>query len=87
VAKTNDFEPESANPSSDDEDEATLADIDEGSGDVKAGQTVPVEKVRKLLTEMLDSRYDDIRSGRVAPIASDQALSQLRRKSKDRRRS
>lgn len=37
--------------------------------------------------EMVDSRYDDVKSGRVAPIKSEQALSQLRRKSEDRRRS
>ena len=33
----------------DDEDEATLAAIDEGIRDAKAGRTVPMEKVRKLL--------------------------------------
>ena len=37
--------------------------------------------------EMVDSRYDDVKSGRVAPITSEQALIQLRRKSEDRCRS
>jgi len=35
----------------------------------------------------LDSRYDDIKSGRVKPIDGEQAFARLRRKSKDRRRS
>ncbi len=51
--------------------------------DAMAGYLAELEQVR----EMLDSRYDDIKSGRVAPIASEQALSQLRRKSKDHHRS
>ena len=48
-----------------------------------AGYLAELEQAR----EMLDSRYDDIKSGRVAPIGSEQALSQLRQKSNDRRRS
>ena len=36
-------------PVIDDEDEARLAAIDEGIHDAKAGRTVPMEKVRKLL--------------------------------------
>jgi predicted transcriptional regulator len=51
--------------------------------DAMAGYLAELEQVR----EMLDSRYDDIKSGHVAPIASEQALSQLRRKSKDHHRS
>jgi predicted transcriptional regulator len=34
---------------------------------------------------MLDSRYDDIKSGRVEPIDGDQALARLREKSQNRR--
>jgi predicted transcriptional regulator len=56
---------------------------DELLEDAMAGYLAKLGQVR----EMLDSRYDDIKSGRVAPIASEQALSQLRRKSKDHRRS
>ena len=48
-----------------------------------AGYLAELEQVR----EMLDSRYDDIKSGRIAPIGSEQALNQLRHKSNDRRRS
>ncbi len=36
-------------PIEDDEDEATLAAIDEGIADAKAGRTVPAEQVRKLI--------------------------------------
>lgn len=34
---------------SDDEDEATLAAIDEGVDDAKANRTVPIAEIRKLL--------------------------------------
>jgi hypothetical protein len=36
---------------------------------------------------MLDDRYDEIKSGRVAPIDGEAAFDRLRRKSKNRRRS
>ncbi|MGP0075199.1 MAG: hypothetical protein ACLPWF_25080 [Bryobacteraceae bacterium] len=35
--------------------------------------------------EMLDSRYDDLKSGRVKPAAGDEVLARLRKKSSDRR--
>ena len=56
---------------------------DELVEDAMAGYLAELEQTR----EMLDSRYDDVKSGRVAPIQSEQALLQLRRKSEDRRRS
>ena len=37
----------------DEEDEATLAAIDEGIRDAKAGRTVPMDKVRKFLTQWI----------------------------------
>jgi predicted transcriptional regulator len=40
---------EKPSPSVDEEDDATLAAIDEGIADAKAGRTVPAEQVRKLL--------------------------------------
>jgi predicted transcriptional regulator len=33
--------------------------------------------------EMLDSRYDDLKSGRVKPVDGEEAFANLRRKSKD----
>ena len=37
--------------------------------------------------EMLDSRYHDIKSGRVKPADGEEAFARLRRKSEDRRAS
>jgi predicted transcriptional regulator len=51
--------------------------------DAMAGYIAELAQVRK----MLDNRYDDLKSGRVAPIDGQEAINQLRRKSKDRRRS
>lgn len=33
--------------------------------------------------DMLDSRYDDLKSGRVKPVDGEEAFANLRRKSKD----
>ena len=49
VAKAKEFELEKQAPATDDEDQATLAAIDEGIRDAKAGRTTPLEQVRKLL--------------------------------------
>jgi predicted transcriptional regulator len=38
-------------PIPDDEDEETLAAIDEGIADAEAGRTVPIQEVRKLLSQ------------------------------------
>jgi predicted DNA-binding protein len=53
------------------------------------------ELVREVMTdyldelaearEMLDSRYEDIKSGRVKPIDGEEAFARLRRKSEERR--
>jgi hypothetical protein len=40
-------------PVEDEEDEATLAAIDEGIADAKAGRTVPAEQVRKLIRKWI----------------------------------
>ena len=40
-------------PLLDEEDEETLAGIDEGIRDADAGRTVPVEEVRKLLPQWI----------------------------------
>jgi predicted transcriptional regulator len=39
-----------------------------------------------LLRATLDSRYDDLESGRVEPIDGEEALARLRAKSRERRR-
>jgi predicted transcriptional regulator len=49
MAKAQKFELESPAPILDEEDEETLAAIDEGIRDAKAGRTVPAEQVRLRL--------------------------------------
>ena len=52
-------------------------------GDAMAGYLVEVAETRNMLA----TRYDDIKSGRVKPIDGEEAFSRLRRKSKERRSS
>jgi predicted transcriptional regulator len=49
--------------------------------DAMAGYLQELAQVR----EMLDSRYDDLESGRVKPVDGEKTFANLRRKSKDRR--
>lgn len=49
--------------------------------DAMAGYLKEIAETR----EMLDRRYDDIKSGRVNPIDGEEAFAKLRRKSEDRR--
>jgi predicted transcriptional regulator len=56
---------------------------DELVEDAMAGYLAELAEVRK----MLDNRYDDLKSGRVAPIDGQEAIDRLRRKSEHRRRS
>lgn len=49
--------------------------------DAMAGYLQEVTQVR----EMLDGRYDDLKSGRVKPVDSEEAFAKLRQKSKERR--
>ena len=56
---------------------------DELVEDAMAGYLVELNQVRN----MLDGRYDDIKSGRVAPIDGEEAFKRLRRNSEDRRHS
>jgi len=53
MPKANEFESENTAPLSEDEDAATLAAIDEGLRDAKAGRTVLIEEVRKLLPQWI----------------------------------
>ena len=56
---------------------------DELVEDAMAGYLAELAQVRK----MLDNRFDDVKSGRVAPIDGEQAFKRLRQKSEQRRRS
>jgi len=49
IARAHKFDLENPAPILDEEDERTLAGIDEGGGDAKAGRVVPAEKARDLL--------------------------------------
>ena len=62
---------------------ATGRQPDELVEDAMAGYLAELAEVRK----MLDDRYDDLKSGSVAPIVGEEAFERLRQKSKDRRRS
>ena len=53
MPKTKKVEFDSPAPAREDEDEETLAAIDEGVRDVKAGRTVPAEEVRKRLPQWI----------------------------------
>jgi predicted transcriptional regulator len=51
--------------------------------DAMAGYVAELAQTR----EMLDSRYDDLKSGRVKPIPGDEVMARLRAKSAARRAS
>jgi predicted transcriptional regulator len=53
MAKAKEFDFEKPAPDIDEEDEATLAAIDDGIRDAKAGRTVELEQVRKLLPKWI----------------------------------
>ena len=53
MAKAKEYDFEKSAPVMEEEDEATLAAIDEGIRDAKAGRTVSIEKVRKLLPKWI----------------------------------
>lgn len=55
---------------------------DELVEDAMAGYLAELTQVR----EMLDGRYDEVKSGRVEPIDGEEAFDRLRRRSEDRRR-
>jgi predicted transcriptional regulator len=49
MAKAKKFDLENPAPALDEEDQQTLAAIDDGIRDAEAGRTVPAEEVRRLL--------------------------------------
>lgn len=53
MAEAKKFDLDSPAPVVDDENEETLAAIDEGIRDAEAGRTTPIEKVRKLLPKWI----------------------------------
>jgi predicted transcriptional regulator len=55
MAKTKEPDFEKPTPVLDEEDEATLAAIDEGLRDAKSGRTVSVEQVRELLPKWISA--------------------------------
>lgn len=55
MAKVKKFDLEEPVPVADDEDEETLAAIDEGVRDAESGRTVPGEEVRKLLPQWISA--------------------------------
>ena len=55
MAKAKKFDLEDSVPILDDEDEETLAAIDEGVKDAAAGRTIPSEEVRKLLPQWISA--------------------------------
>ena len=57
MAKAKETEFEREVPVVGDEDEATLASIDEGLRDAKAGRTVSIEKVRELLPKWISDSF------------------------------
>jgi predicted transcriptional regulator len=55
MAKTKESDFEKPTPVLDEEDEATLAAIDEGLRDTKSGRTVSAEQVRELLPKWISA--------------------------------
>jgi predicted transcriptional regulator len=53
MAEGKKLDPNDPVPVPDEEDEETLAAIDEGIPDAEAGRTVPIEEVRKLLPQWI----------------------------------
>jgi predicted transcriptional regulator len=62
MAKTKESDFEKPAPVFDEEDEATLAAIDEGLRDAKSGRTVSVEQVREFLPKWISA--SSLRKGR-----------------------
>jgi predicted transcriptional regulator len=53
MAKVKEFDLDKPAPVTQDEDEQTLAAIDEGIRDAEAGRTLPIEKVRKRMKKWI----------------------------------
>jgi predicted transcriptional regulator len=55
MAEANKLDLDNPSPIPAEEDEATLAAIDEGIRDAEAGRTLPIDEVRKLLPQWITS--------------------------------
>ncbi len=80
MAKPKKFDLENPAPVADDEDEGTLAAIDEGIRDAEAGRTVPAEEVRRpelhaYQDALVREGLEEMRRGRVVShVGSRKAL-------------
>lgn len=84
MAKPKKFDLENLAPVVDDEDEETLAAIDEGIRDAEAGRTIPAEEVRRRLMALHSHQdalvrkgLEEIRTGRV--ISHEEVVKRLKR--------
>jgi predicted transcriptional regulator len=57
MANAKEFDIEKRTPQFETEDEKTLAAIDEGIRDAKAGRTTPIEEIRKLLHKWVPPKF------------------------------
>jgi predicted transcriptional regulator len=64
MAKAKEFDLSIPPPATEEEDEKTLAAIDEGIRDAKAGRTTPIEEVRNRLRMWITASSSRSRKGR-----------------------
>ena len=57
MAKAREFDLDKPAPAVEDEDEKTLAAIDEGIRDAEAGRAIPIEKVRERLHGWIKPKF------------------------------
>ena len=81
MAKAKEFSLDRPAPKIDeeDEDEKTLAAIDEGIRDADAGRTTPIEEVRKRLLKFESPKFRSTSSGRFGMFQRGKALDGLSR--------
>ena len=83
MTKPKKFDLGNPGPVVDDEDEETLAAIDEGMGDAEAGRTVPAKEVRRCIElhayrdALVRKGLEEMRKGRV--VSHSQIVKRLKR--------
>ena len=92
MARSKKFDLENPAPVADDEDEETLAAIDEGLRDTEAGRSVPAKEVRRFLPELhayqnalVRKGLEEMRKGRV--VSHEEVVKRLKRTGRARRSS